>query len=85
MREKPARRERTPLPKGFSVLWTTVAIDITGFGIAIPVLGLFAKREFGASAFQVGLLIATYSLALYTNLFNHVNHTPVDFPTPPAI
>ncbi|MGE0879631.1 MAG: MFS transporter [Acidimicrobiia bacterium] len=65
MREKPARRERTPLPKGFSVLWTTVAIDITGFGIAIPVLGLFAKREFGASAFQVGLLIATYSLAQF--------------------
>lgn len=29
--------------------------------------------------------VACYALALYTNYFNHVNHTPVDFPAVPAI
>lgn len=29
--------------------------------------------------------VACYALALYTNYFNHMNNTPVDFPPPPAI
>jgi multidrug resistance protein len=53
------------LPKGFGVLWSTVAIDLIGFGIAIPVLALYAEQEFGASATQAGLLFASFSLAQF--------------------
>ena len=44
------------------VIFLTVFIDLIGFGIAIPVLPLFAKDEFGASPFGIGWLIASYSL-----------------------
>ena len=30
------------------MLWTTVVIDLIGFGVAIPVLGPFARDRFGA-------------------------------------
>lgn len=29
--------------------------------------------------------VAAYSLALYTNYFNHMNRTPIDFPSAPAV
>lgn len=57
-----SRTERAPLPAGFWTLWTTVALDLVGFGIVVPILGLYADR-FGASGFQVGLLFASFSLA----------------------
>lgn len=43
-------------------LWTTVALDLVGFGIIVPILGRYAER-FGANGFEVGLLFASYSLA----------------------
>ena len=43
-------------------LWTTVALDLVGFGIVVPILGRYAER-FGASGFEVGLLFASFSLA----------------------
>jgi DHA1 family tetracycline resistance protein-like MFS transporter len=43
-------------------LWTTVALDLVGFGIVVPILGRYAER-FGANGLQVGLLFASYSLA----------------------
>lgn len=46
---------------------------------------LAAFKKAGYTDAHVAEAIATYSLALYTNLFNHVNHTSVDFPAPPAI
>ncbi len=55
---------RTPLPRGFWVIWTTVALDLVGFGIVAPILGVYAER-FGANAFTVGLLFASYSLAQF--------------------
>ena len=55
-------RERTPLPPGYMTLWTTVALDLVGFGIVIPILGRYAER-FGASGFEVGLLFASFALA----------------------
>jgi DHA1 family tetracycline resistance protein-like MFS transporter len=58
-------RVRTPLPAGFGVLWSTVAIDLIGFGIAIPVLSLFAKNEFGASSTMAGLIFASFSFAQF--------------------
>lgn len=56
------RSERTPLPPGYLTLWTTVALDLVGFGIVVPILGRYAER-FGANGFQVGLLFASFSLA----------------------
>jgi MFS transporter, DHA1 family, tetracycline resistance protein len=47
--------QRTPLPPGYLTLWTTVALDLVGFGIIVPILGRYAER-FGANGFQVGLL-----------------------------
>ena len=48
------------LPPGFGVLWTTVAIDLLGFGIVIPLLPLYA-RHLGAGPASVGLLLAAFS------------------------
>ena len=57
-----AKRERKPVPKGYWTIWTTVALDLIGFGIIVPILGRYAER-FGASGLTVGLLFASYSLA----------------------
>ncbi len=56
--------ERIPLPAGFWTLWTTVALDLVGFGIIVPLLGQYAER-YGASGLQVGLLFASFSLAQF--------------------
>lgn len=55
---------RRPFPKGYGVIWTTVAIDLVGFGIVAPILALYAER-FGASGFTIGLLFASFSLAQF--------------------
>jgi multidrug resistance protein len=52
------------LPPGFRVLWLTVVIDAIGFGIVVPILGLYAE-DFGASAAVVGLLVASFSAAQF--------------------
>lgn len=59
-REKSVTRE--PLPQGFFTIWITVALDLIGFGIVVPILGRYAER-FGASGLEVGLLFASFSLA----------------------
>ncbi len=59
------RSEKTakvPLPQGFATIWVTVALDLVGFGIVVPILGRYAER-FGASGLEVGLLFASFSLA----------------------
>jgi DHA1 family tetracycline resistance protein-like MFS transporter len=53
---------REPLPQGFFTIWLTVALDMIGFGIVVPILGRYAER-FGASGLEVGLLFASFSLA----------------------
>jgi DHA1 family tetracycline resistance protein-like MFS transporter len=53
---------REPLPRGFWIIWSTVALDMIGFGIIVPILGRYADR-FGASGLQVGLLFASFSVA----------------------
>lgn len=57
-----SKAERTPLPKGYMTIWFTVALDLIGFGIVVPILGVYAER-FGASGYAVGWLFATFSLA----------------------
>jgi DHA1 family tetracycline resistance protein-like MFS transporter len=56
--------ERTPFPKGYWTIWTTVALDLVGFGIVVPILPRYAER-FGASGLTVGLLFASFSLAQF--------------------
>src|SRR3954467_11901122 len=55
-------RTRAPLPAGFGVIWTTVALDLIGFGILFPVLARYA-RDAGASPATAGLLVASFSIA----------------------
>jgi MFS transporter, DHA1 family, tetracycline resistance protein len=57
-----AKRQRTPVPKGYWTIWTTVALDLVGFGIIVPILGRYAER-YGASGLTVGFLFASFSLA----------------------
>jgi len=57
-----AKKERTPMPAGYWTIWTTVALDLVGFGIVVPILGRYAER-FGASGLQVGLMFASFSVA----------------------
>lgn len=57
-----SRPDRPPLPAGYLTLWTTVALDLVGFGIVVPILGRYAER-YGASGLEVGLLFASFSLA----------------------
>ena len=67
-RRKRAQRygvaERTKFPAGFWVIWSTVALDMVGFGMVVPILGRYADR-FGASGFEVGLLFTSFSIAQF--------------------
>jgi len=64
-----ARRARPPREPGrpnffltpLGIVFTTVVIDLIGFGIVIPILPLWAE-DLGASATVVGMLTAVYSL-----------------------
>lgn len=58
-------RTREPLPRGYMVIWSTVVVDLIGFGIALPVLGPYARDRFGASGTQVGLLLSAFSAAQF--------------------
>jgi uncharacterized peroxidase-related enzyme len=45
-------------------------------------------RNFKAAGYtdgHVAEVVANYALQLYTNYFNHVNDTPIDFPPAPAL
>jgi multidrug resistance protein len=56
------RAPRAALPPGFGAIWVTVAIDLVGFGIVLPVLPLYARR-YHASPAVAGSLVAAFSLA----------------------
>ncbi|MBT4761738.1 MAG: MFS transporter [Bdellovibrionaceae bacterium] len=53
--------ESSQRKKALFIIFITVFIDLVGFGIIIP-LSPYLSREFGASALQIGLLMAIYSL-----------------------
>ncbi|MCC7017456.1 MAG: MFS transporter [Rhodospirillales bacterium] len=65
-----------------SALFLIVLVDLIGFGIIIPLLPFFAEH-FGASPFQVGLVMASYSAAqlvaapLWGRLSDRVGRRPV--------
>lgn len=44
------------------LIFTTIFIDLIGFGMVIPILPFYSQAEpFGASPFVIGLLVAIYS------------------------
>ena len=49
--------KRSPL----YLIWITVFLDLVGFGIIIPILPLYASQH-GATPFQLGALLASYSV-----------------------
>jgi MFS family permease len=77
-----SRAERKPFPKGYWTIWSTVALDLIGFGIVVPILGRYAER-FGASGLMVGFLFASFSLAQFLfapvlgRLSDHIGRKPV--------
>ncbi len=46
--------------KPLLIIFLTVFVDLVGFGIVIP-LSPYLARQYGATAFEVGLLLAIYS------------------------
>lgn len=75
-----------PSPTGrdrrLGLLFLAVLVDLIGFGIVLPLLPLYAEG-FGASGFQVGLLVAVYSLVqlvmapLWGRLSDRIGRRPV--------
>jgi DHA1 family tetracycline resistance protein-like MFS transporter len=55
--KKPLKKERSAL----FVIFTTVFLDLVGFGIIIPIVGLYG-RNYGASTFELAVLGSIYSL-----------------------
>ncbi len=53
-----------------TVIFMTVFIDLLGFGILIPLLPTFASKELGVSDFEIGFVIAIFSLMQF--FFNPV-------------
>jgi DHA1 family tetracycline resistance protein-like MFS transporter len=53
--------DRRVAPGALGIVFTTVLIDLIGFGIALPLLPLWAER-LGASALEVGVLLSVYAL-----------------------
>jgi MFS transporter, DHA1 family, tetracycline resistance protein len=64
VRQPTVQRERPATPPGFFTIWSTVAIDLIGFGIIVPILALYAER-YGASPVETGLLMASFSAAQF--------------------
>ncbi len=58
----PSASSRPKVPRGFGVVWVTVALDMVGFGIVLPVLPLYAE-DFGASPALAAALLAVFSAA----------------------
>lgn len=56
--------KKSRYPKGFWTIWSTVALDMVGFGMVVPILGRYADR-FGASGLEVGLLFSSFSIAQF--------------------
>jgi len=45
-----------------TIIFLTIFIDLMGFGILIPILPTFASKQLGATDFQIGIVVAVFSL-----------------------
>ena len=61
-RRRSGGRERRPLPPGFGTIWTTVAVDLIGFGIVLPLLPRYAE-DLSITPTVIGLVVASFSVA----------------------
>lgn len=50
--------------KALSTVFVIIFIDLLGFGLILPLLPYYAK-QFNASSFEIGLLVAVYALAQF--------------------
>ncbi|MBN1639073.1 MAG: MFS transporter, partial [Ignavibacteriales bacterium] len=48
-----------------AIILTTVFIDLMGFGIIIPILPSFATKKLSMSEFDIGIVIAAFSLVQF--------------------
>jgi multidrug resistance protein len=77
-----SKRERRPLPAGFGAIWVTVAVDLIGFGIVLPILPRYAE-DLAISPTVIGLVVGSFSLAqlvfspLLGRLSDRVGRKPV--------
>jgi MFS family permease len=58
------------------VVFLTVFIDLLGFGMVVPLLSRYASEgRYGASPFQAGLLVASYSIAqfVFAPMWGHLS------------
>lgn len=75
-------QEKTRPRAGLGVVFSTVLLDLLGFGMLLPLLPFYSK-EFGASDSQVIFLFASYSLAqfvcapLWGRLSDRIGRRPV--------
>ncbi|MCB9250419.1 MAG: MFS transporter [Ignavibacteriales bacterium] len=53
-----------------SIIFVTVFIDLLGFGLLIPILPTFASKELAMSDFQIGMVVAIFSLMQF--IFNPI-------------
>ncbi len=59
-RESPSKDKFFTKP--IAIIFTTIFIDLIGFGIVIPILPFYAETEpFNATPLEIGLLFASYS------------------------
>src|SRR2546426_11852665 len=56
------------------IIFLTVFIDLIGFGIVLPLLPIYSKT-FGASGWQIGVLMASYSVMqfLFTPIWGRLS------------
>ena len=64
------------------IIFMTIFIDLMGFGLVIPILPIYAQ-ELGASAFAVGMIVASFSIMqfffapFWGNLSDRLGRKPV--------
>lgn len=72
------KRKKSPL----FIIFTTVLVDLIGFGMVIPLVGLYG-RHYGASPFQLSILGAIFSILqffftpLWGSLSDRIGRRPI--------